>query len=119
MERFEIPESQTFDESVKVRQSCHLIEQINDEFFCDCPPGIKGKMCKHEVGMMYKTGILEITSDVRSKPLGQKRKRGRPAINYLDQIRSDTGMSIEELQNTMDDRDKWRKLVADVRARSK
>ena len=29
--------------------------------------------------MMYKTGVLEITSDVRSKPLGQKRKRGRPA----------------------------------------
>jgi len=39
MERFEIPESQTFDESMKVRQSCHLIEQINDEFFCDCLPG--------------------------------------------------------------------------------
>ena len=78
MERFEIPESQTFDESMKVRQSCHLIEQINDEFFCDCLPGIKGKMCKHAVGMLYKTGIMEITSDVRSKPLGQKRKRGRP-----------------------------------------
>ena len=28
--------------------------------------------------MLYKVGILEITSDVRSKPLGQKRKRGRP-----------------------------------------
>ena len=52
-------------------------------------------------------------------PKHGKRKRGRPAMNYLDQIRNDTGMSIEELQNTMDDRDKWRKLVADVRARSK
>ena len=29
--------------------------------------------------MKYKTGKLEITSDVRSKPLGEKRKRGRPA----------------------------------------
>ena len=28
--------------------------------------------------MLYKTGTLEITSDVRSKPLGQKRRRGRP-----------------------------------------
>ena len=27
---------------------------------------------------MFKTGALEISSDVRSKPLGQKRKRGRP-----------------------------------------
>lgn len=29
--------------------------------------------------MMYKTGKLQVTSDVRSKPLEQKRKRGRPA----------------------------------------
>ena len=27
---------------------------------------------------MYMNGILEVTSDVRSVPLGQKRKRGRP-----------------------------------------
>ena len=27
---------------------------------------------------MYKTGTLEVTSDVRSKPLGPKRGRGRP-----------------------------------------
>ena len=78
MERFKISDSQTFDESMKIRQSCHLIEQVNDEFFCDCPLGIKGKMCKHTVAMLYKTGTLEITSDVRSKPLGQKRRRGRP-----------------------------------------
>ena len=76
--RFEIPECQSFDESMKIRQSCHLVEQVNNEFFCDCPLGIKGKMCKHTVGLLYKTGIMEITSDVRSKPLGQKRKRGRP-----------------------------------------
>ena len=62
---------------MKVRQSCHLLEQVNNEFFCDCPLGIKGKMCKHTVALLYKTGIIEITSDVLSKPLGQKRKRGR------------------------------------------
>ena len=28
---------------------------------------------------MYKTGKLEITADVRAKPLRQKRKQGRPA----------------------------------------
>ena len=78
IERFEIPECQSFDESMQIRQSCHLIEQVNNEFFCDCPLGIKGKMCKHTVALLYKTGIMEITSDVRSKPLGQKRKRGRP-----------------------------------------
>ena len=63
---------------MKIRQNCHLIEQVNDEFFCDCPLSIKGKMCKHTCAMLYKTGTLEITSDVHSKPLGQKRRRGRP-----------------------------------------
>ena len=30
------------------------------------------------VGLMFKTGVLDILADVRSKPLGQKRRRGRP-----------------------------------------
>ena len=33
---------------------------------------------QHAVGLMYRTGKLEVTSDVRSKPLEKKRKRGRP-----------------------------------------
>ena len=36
------------------------------------------KLFKHTVGMLYFTGALEATSDVRSVPLGAKRKRGRP-----------------------------------------
>ena len=28
--------------------------------------------------MMFKTGALEVTSEIRSVPLGEKRKRGRP-----------------------------------------
>ena len=47
-------------------------------FFCDCHEGMKECVCKHAIGLMFKTGVLEISSDVRSKPLGQKRKRGRP-----------------------------------------
>ena len=40
--------------------------------------GSKARLCKHTVGLMLKTEIIEIDSDVRSKPLGQKRKRDRP-----------------------------------------
>lgn len=35
-------------------------------------------MCKHTVGLLYKTGVLEAAPDVRSVPLGAKRKPGRP-----------------------------------------
>ena len=37
---------------------------------------------------MYKTGKLEVTADVRAIPLGQKRKRGRPAKLPLSLARS-------------------------------
>ena len=74
----EIPTSETFDEYVKMRCSCWIIEQKDDDFYCDCPVGMKGKMCKHTVGLMYRTGLLEESSDVRSVPLGKKRRKGRP-----------------------------------------
>lgn len=39
---------------------------------------MKGKLCKHTIGLYFKQGLLEITSQIRSVPIGQKRKRGRP-----------------------------------------
>ena len=68
----------SYDECMGIRKSCHLVEQIGDDFFCDCHEGIKARMCKHSVGLLYKTEKLEISSDVRSKEIGKKRKRGRP-----------------------------------------
>ena len=35
-------------------------------------------MGKHTVGMAFRQGYLEVTPEVRSVPLGAKRKRGRP-----------------------------------------
>ena len=67
-----------FDDCIQQRNSCHLIEQVGEDFYCDCHQGIKAKLCKHTVGMMFKCGILEVDSAVRSKPIGEKRKRGRP-----------------------------------------
>ena len=62
----------------KVRSSCWIVEEVGGNFYCDCPKGMKGKQCWHEVGLMYKKGKLEVTSEVRSVPINQKRKRGRP-----------------------------------------
>ena len=76
--RFDVSRHSNFDEAMKIRQSCHIIEQVGSDYFCDCHEGIKGRICKHSVALMYKCGPLEVTSDVRSKPLGQKRQRGRP-----------------------------------------
>ena len=76
--RFDNSSFKNFDEMVETRSSCYIVEQRGNNFFCDCPLGIKGKLCKHSVGLLYKTKVLDITPDVRSVPLGQKRPRGRP-----------------------------------------
>ena len=76
--RYNVSTFSNLDEAMKVRLSCHLIEQSGENFYCDCKMGIKGHICKHSVALMYKCNILDIDSEVRSKPIGQKRKRGRP-----------------------------------------
>ena len=77
----ECPSSSTFEEYSKMRRSCYIIEERNDEFYCDCYEGSKGKLCKHSVGMEYFVGNLIAEDDVRAVPLGGKRKRGRPKRN--------------------------------------
>ena len=76
--RFNSNSLTSFDEYAQIRSNCYLVEQVGKEFYCDCFEGMKARFCKHAVGLMFKTGVLEISSDVRSKPLGQKRRRGRP-----------------------------------------
>ena len=90
------PSFESFKDYQKVRSSCWILEERDGDFYCDCPVGMKGnrrmtilfnisivthfagKLCKHTVGLYYLQGKLEVTSEVRSVPLGQKRKRGRP-----------------------------------------
>ena len=41
-----------------------------------------------------------------------------PARTYLQQVCADTGYSFEELPGAMDDRDRWRERVREIRANS-
>ena len=68
----------SFEEYRELRSSCWLIEERDGDYYCDCPISMKGKLCKHNNGLNYMNGKLEVTSQVRSVPIGQKRKRGRP-----------------------------------------
>ena len=74
------PSKKTWDEKKKILTACYFLEERAGDFFCDCFEGIKGRMCKHTVGMHYrqKTGKLPVTEDVRSLPISSKRPRGRP-----------------------------------------
>ena len=37
-----------------------LSRTIWSGFFCDCFEGIRGRLFKHSVGLIYKTGTIEV-----------------------------------------------------------
>ena len=92
------PTFKSLEEFKMIRTSCWILEERDGNFFCDCYKGMKGKQCKHEVGMMYKKGILEVTSEVRSVPINQQRKRGRP--KKLPHCLSRSPVSLPSLRPT-------------------
>ena len=59
----------------------------------------------------------ELISDVLPwTPTYGRAKAGRPARTYIQQLCEDTGCSTEDLPEAMNDREKWRERVRDVRA---
>ena len=59
----------------------------------------------------------ELISDVLLwTPTYGRAKAGRPARTYIQQLCKDTGCSQEDLPEVMNDREKWRESVWDIRA---
>ena len=59
----------------------------------------------------------ELISDVLLwTPTYGRAKAGRPARTYIQQLCEDTGCSPEDLPEVMNDREKWRERVRDIRA---
>ena len=59
----------------------------------------------------------ELISDVLLwTPIYSRAKSGRPARTYIQQVCEDTGCRPEDLPEPINDRDKWRKRVRDIRA---
>ena len=59
----------------------------------------------------------ELISDVLQwNPTYVRAKARRPARTYIQQLCEDTGCSPEDLPEVMNDREKWRERVRDIRA---
>ena len=59
----------------------------------------------------------ELISDVLlCTPTYGRATAGRPAITYIQQLCEDTGCSPQDLPEVMNDREKWRERVRDIRA---
>ena len=70
------------------------------------------------IGHMWRRKEELVSQLLMWEPKDGRRKRGRPKITYIDQLRNDTGLSTEELKTMMEDREIWRCLVHGVRASS-
>ena len=59
----------------------------------------------------------ELISDILQwTPSHGQAKAGRPARTYIQQLCADTGCSLEDQPEVMNDREEWRERVRDIRA---
>ena len=59
----------------------------------------------------------ELGSDLLLRiPTYDQIKAGRPARTYIQQLCEDTGCNPEDLPEAMNNREKWRQMVRDIRA---
>ena len=65
-----------------------------------------------EIGLLWHLNCVLIWI-----PTHGRAKAGRPARTYIQQLCEDTGCSPEDLPEAMNDREKWRERVRDIRAR--
>ena len=45
--------SESLDDFLELHRSCHIVEQCGREFLCGCRLGIKGKLWKHTMALIY------------------------------------------------------------------
>ena len=89
---------------------------IKHQLYGHLPPitkTIKTRRTRH-AGQCWRSRDVLIRS--RDDPIYGRAKAGRPARTYIQQLCEDTGCSPEDLPEAMNDREKWRERVKDIRA---
>ena len=66
-------------------------------------------ICRHKMSITFKLNLHHRRNAT---------KAGRPVRTYIQQLCQDTGCSPEDLPEEMNDREKWRERVRDIRATS-
>ena len=67
---------------------------------------------------LFQRHRLQLVSLLLWTPTHGRAKAGRPARTYIQQLCEDTGCCPEDLPEAMNDREKWRNRVRDIRATS-
>ena len=70
----------TFDNFKEWRTRIWTIRMTDGVWTCTCPPFMKEGVCKHSLGLQIRRKLVEVPPAAKQIPIGQKRKRGRPAL---------------------------------------
>lgn len=74
----------TFEEFKKYQLGVwkvHIDRHNPSNSSCSCPCFLKHLTCKHSLGMQIRLNLCNVPPQAKNVPLGQKRKRGRPALS--------------------------------------
>ena len=97
------------------------IEQVlEDQLYGHLPPitkTIQVRRTRH-AGHCWRSRDELISDVLQWTPTYGRAKAGRPARTYIKQLCEDTGCSPEDLPEAMNDGEKWRERVRDIRAGS-
>ena len=63
MRHRKLPEVSSFDEYVSMRSSCWILEEVDGEFYCDCPVGMKVSILLHvlficDISVFFRESLL-------------------------------------------------------------
>jgi len=91
----------------------------NEQLYQDLPPiseKIKARRLKLAAHCVRHTDIIA-SKLVLWEPTKGRKSRGRPKVNYIDNLRADTNLhDVREIQSLMKDREEWRRLSSLARA---
>ena len=76
---------------------------------------IKRRRLKY-VGHAVRNPRIDLMPLVIQDKVEGKRGRGRPAMTYIDNLKKDSGLSLNQIVMRSEDRDDWRSVVAKTRA---
>ena len=88
------------------------IQQLCEDTGCTC-------LLSRKLFKLDEPDMQELIRDLLLwTPTHGRAKAGRPARTYIQQLCEDTGCCPEDLPEAMNDREKWRERVRDIRATS-
>ena len=67
-----------------------------------------------EASVLWQEKTRELREEIMQGTMAGARRRGRPRTAWMDNIKTWTGLSVEESVRMTEDRDKWRKYLYGV-----